>query len=1028
MSRARTFTPEQQEVINCFGEGLAVIAGAGSGKTTTLVEKCRKLLERRPEAKIAAISFTEKSALDLKSKMMESLGGDRVDWVTTIHGFCGGLLKEFPQEVGMEGEESVLNEAESLQLWNQVLEVLWTEDLSAELISAFEALLERESRQGLIALLARVRELRAFGVLDRLQEIRTADATALFVVGRFVCDRYDLLKKRRGKIDFSDLERFAVAMVQNPEIQKILHRRYDLILVDEFQDTNALQAELIRKMSRPDFSNLCVVGDPKQSIYRFRDADVSVFEEFCEDLPRLCTLTGNFRSLPNLLAYTNQLCSQLFAASEMRYDALQALRAPMRAPLGAMTSDSQKQGEPEFHGEVVELRISAPEDLARFLVGERDGPHAHFLKDTALLLRKIRGNEKWLQAIEAAGIPFFVGSGGLFWENPTIRECVALLRFWADPGNRLSGATFLRAPWIGVSDLALDRWLTGEGTQGDGLSLMEQFLNSAHFLSAPLRVLWERKWTVRPGELLLCLLEFQEIEAECGREILGLWHRVEELSRSGLSFYEVAREVSLALEEGRREREVPLPNSEENRLTVLTLHGAKGLEFSQVILVDFDDKAYAPDMPLLYWDRKLGAFLGPRTRGGDRDLSDPGEKRWRELERRKSRDESKRLFYVALTRAKNRLILACKDANVWKDSDKVSDGTIGNLLQVDFWRAWVDAVRPPTLLTPHSLGTVELQPGHQNQAILSRVASFDSLRAYPTYLGKALPKRPRHSVTEWALLARCERAYEWKFIRKRPGREGPEDQAQQDVAEELGVESSMAGGDGAEKGRSGAPEDWTELGTLIHQALSYCSYSRERGVAALQALRGNSLLDRTEFDLEPLIQWVESSGWMGEGGTATRRAWSELAFELPIDREVLVGSVDRVVMEQPNFATVLDFKVSPFFRTARKLSEAYRIQLLLYAYALKRLDESIQNVELKIANITPKGVQVVGVTADQIDVTVKRLSERAKQIVEGDSGVPNPGGQCRQCEWRKACDAAAGLEVGTGREDEALGNRQSPDP
>ena len=125
-------------------------------------------------------------------------------------------------------------------------------------------------------------------------------------------ERYDRLKRRRGALDFNDLEHGADRALENPAVREAYQRRFDLVLIDEFQDTNPVQARIILRFVKPDRSNLCVVGDPKQSIYRFRDADVSVFEDFCSKLPVNISLTWNFRSRPGILEFTNRVCKETF--------------------------------------------------------------------------------------------------------------------------------------------------------------------------------------------------------------------------------------------------------------------------------------------------------------------------------------------------------------------------------------------------------------------------------------------------------------------------------------------------------------------------------------------------------------------------------------------------------------------------------------------------------------------------------------------------------------------------------------------
>jgi len=434
------WTDEQRAVLESTGQGLAVMAGAGAGKTTVLVEKCSLLLARDPEARICAVSFTEKSASDLRLKL------SRFDlsrhWVTTIHGLCGLVIREFPESAGVQGDERIVSEPEALRLWNQAIETLWFDDRGPDHPEnvALQRLLAREGRTGLSGLLQRCRDLDASGLFrsDRVESSH-ADLADLLLTAKRVLAAYSDLKRSMGVMDFSDLEKFALEVMRDESARRVLRSRFSLILIDEFQDTNAVQAEILWSLAREDRSNLCVVGDPKQSIYRFRDADVSLFEELCEGLPINLSLSTNFRSQPEILDFVNELCSPAFQASELKY-------LPLNPGRGASISEP-----------VGRIDILQPEEFARHLIEAHRGGVAW--EKMAILMRRIRGNEHWIQALSRSGIPVAVGGGGLFWSDPRVLECVALLVWWAFPADEIAALEFLRSPWVRVSDDQIERWM-----------------------------------------------------------------------------------------------------------------------------------------------------------------------------------------------------------------------------------------------------------------------------------------------------------------------------------------------------------------------------------------------------------------------------------------------------------------------------------------------------------------------------------------------------------------------------------------
>ncbi len=958
--RGDTLTDEQRRVVESWGEGIAVLAGAGSGKTFTLVRKVRELLIRDPSARFAAVSFTEKSASDLRAKLTRltlELQGRPLQGhvVATIHGFCSSIIREYPREAGFDGDETMLSETEAASMWSQALDGLFFEELPPEVEIAFSKLSERESRNELYALLGRIRDLQANGVLVRME-----NAPELRVLAEYALERYDRLKRRRGALDFNDLELGAARALESDPVSEDYRKRFDLIMVDEFQDTNPVQARILTRLARPGLGNLCVVGDPKQSIYRFRDADVSVFEEFCSRMPVQVSLTRNFRSVPGILDFSNAVCAPAFTTSGMPYQTLTPGLEPHPETPPIETAE-----------------VRSPEDLARLIQGEV--ARGVLLSDMALLLRTIRGkNEKWLKALTAAGVPLAIESGGLLWNDPRARELACLLRWWANPANEIAGIAFLRAPWIGIPEAELEAWRKTDP------GMLHAFLRSNHPAARILRPLRLFPGRVRPGELFLKLLELPGVEDELGVAVLALWHRAEELSEEGLDFQRVADRIFAACDEDRRERAVPPPKN-AGQLRVMTVHGSKGLEFPHVILLDFPEVTKrASKTPLFFWDRERGAYLAGKDENGERLKKDPIEQGWKKLEAEKELAESKRVLYVALTRAKTRLLLILptteddkKREAILKHREKIADFTT-----VDFWRGWLEPA----------------MKGHPKITAPARPPAIREIDLEPPPAAKGpkpefLPRRPRHSVSEWNLLSRCERAYEWTVIR--PLAPTEDEEWKEFIAVEKAVEQKRADrAAGIEVGR--APKiPQSEIGTRVHRALEL---EEPSGLLELEKILGESA-----FRAAPVIRWMESSSWMRieEGG----RAWRELAFEIPIaggHAATLIGALDRLVREPDGRYTILDFKVTARKKTDAELLETYQTQLNLYAWALEGLvPESRGKIRALLIHIA--GGQVIEI---EVPLEPNRLAEfrvKAETILRGKPGEPQPSSLCEVCEHLERC-------------------------
>ena len=919
-------SPQQKKVVETFGHGMAVMAGAGAGKTTTLVVKCAELLKQNPEARFAAVSFTEKSAGDLREKLAKNLDLTP-HWVMTIHGLCSAVIREFPREAGFDGEETMLSEIQAQLIWERAIESLWSEELPDVCQSSLESLLDREGRTGVFSLLKRIQSLETFGVIESLEQAHDGAAQELVVLARYVLERYERIKRRQGVLDFNDLEKGARLALKHERVREVYRKRFDLVLIDEFQDTNPVQAEIITKFVRSDFSNLCVVGDPKQSIYRFRDADLSIFEDFCVKLPEKHSLTWNFRSRPGIIDFTNEVCGPIFPVSEMNYEPLVAKR--------------EKAAETP----VVRLDVENPDDLAKFILSQSD----RGLENFALLLRKIRGAEKWLKSLTSAGVSIAVGSGGFFWEDPRVREMIAFLRWWDNPANSLSGAVFLRAPWCGVSDQEIDDWVKEDPT------FVAPFFRSDYVLARALKSMRDR--ALGPAQLLSELLITPEIEAELGAAYLGLWHRAEDISSRGLDFHSAVSELSTAVDQNRREREVPPPRN-VGQLQVLTLHSSKGLEFDHVILIDFAGKTRAANAPLLFWDRYQGAFLGARDEDGERDRD--VEKTWRELEKKKDLAESKRLFYVALTRARERLILVCPPEKVSKTEKEpeASPTVYKDVASEDNWRGWIERV---------SIEKAELKSiSKASQATLK-----NEWRRTPNK-NSARSVRPRHSVTEWSVLSTCPQKYFWTYIQP---------PAQGNFQDQKIFEFSLTENQGVTQ---------RELGTRVHACLEKMDFP------SLELLEHEVGSDR--LNSKTLIDWAKTSDLM----KSAKRSWSELAFEIPVGSEILVGAIDRL-FEVENGFHLVDFKVTQKEKDPRALLETYQTQMELYAHAISRLAGAKKPIRAALVAISPRKVQEIEVSLGGI--ALDALSQLAAKIVSKGESTPTPSSACATCEFREQCPA-----------------------
>ena len=958
---------KQIEIIETFGKGQSVVAGAGCGKTTTLVAKCLALLARNPKARFCAVSFTEKSVRDLREALTRGLGQellgvatqlDSAHWVKTLHGLCYAVLKEFPTAAGLQGGERILLEDEVQRIWEQSVKTLWTSTDNEEISLVLERLLSVYNRDQLENLFKKLRSLMSFGVEEKI----TFEMADVWLVFQSIYHRYQHAKNRIGGLDFNDLELLALRALKDQSVSEYYQNHFDLVLVDEFQDTNPLQGSILERFVKPNFTNLCIVGDPKQSIYRFRDADVSVFQDLTARVPSQHLLDINYRSRPSIIEFVNQVCRKAFAESLLPYEPL----------ISGRTEDA-----PEIE-RVSKLVIENEMDLAQFLKSEANA--GVDLSEYVILARSVRKEKiiKYLKALEVAEVPYLLGSGGRFYSDPRVKELNSFLRGWISPENTLSQAVALRAPWIGINDVTLFKW-----SQNGGQSYFDQFFSeNIHPLAQALKAQFEsplRANLYRPGQILEALLNVEGLDEELYLSIVSLWHKAEGLSSQGQRFEEVVQYFSSAIDHEKIEKEIPAP-TERGMVRVLTVHSSKGLQFPRVILLDFDGEYRSPAAQQdLIWDRKKGVHLYVRDEEGSREKKNLENIKWAEVEKSAQIAESKRVFYVALTRAQEKLIL------VWKkeiNRSKASEAPDFNPYRSDHWRGWVEASgEPKTLefLRPES-EPLKLEPERKlnlelNQ--LTKIQNFDSQSF-----------RPRHSPSEWLILNQCAYRYHLKFTANGLSENEEIFETETEIEPELTDQEREAG-------PVSSSTSIAEKGSRIHRFLELEDWTGLRGEFAPEIQEEVICAAQIAMTVKPGIE-----------------VYKEFGFEVPLsNHEALVGMMDRLeINEAQKLIRVVDYKFTSKLKSPDELMKSYGLQLRLYVWAASKMVDFIpEQIEAELIHFTESSMfervplKINLKDLEDTGAEVKSLYDKARL----KSGAPKLGDYCRYCEFVSRCPVFA---------------------
>lgn len=726
---------EQRPAVEKRGCDVLVTAGAGTGKTRTLVARYLSLLaDGLPLRAIVAITFTRKAEQEMRNRVrtavmryvaQPNLPEAELDhWrglyrqldaarIGTIHSLCGEILRSHPAEAGIDPRFETLEEGQATLLRNDALEqaLAWAAD-DAQAATLF-ALVGVEALHETLDNLLR-RRLDTQEVLDRFPadvtmhwqaQLRTrqegdvslstldmqvaAAYPALCRLFAVACERYAALKRMTNWLDFDDLEAQALALLRDrPAVRTHWQQQVQAILVDEFQDTNDRQRELVTLLNGKR-GCVFIVGDAKQSIYRFRGADVRVFREEQRRVQaengKVFPLQVSYRAHRELLLGLNDLLRPILGEHDDP-------ERPWVEPFAELLTDSA-HAETGFSMPHIELLLAIgtkgggalqraaaalAERIVQLVEVERpivcvDGavrPVSY--GDVAILCRASSSFEVYETALEQSGVPFVAVAGGGFYSRPEIRDLLNALQVLADPNDDLALAGLLRSPTIALSDVDLYRLSQGQDPYRAAPSWWE-LLHISKGLARLSPV--GRKRAARARDLIQRLhdLAGRVIVADLLKAFLDATDYRAALIRAGQQ--REARNVSKLLadahscglvgvgafleyvqglrDSGVREGEARTPA--EGVAQIMSVHQAKGLEFPVVVLGDATHVPNVRNGVLL--DRDLGVLLP--LKGEDKAMPVMYElAKAREKEQEEA--ESDRLLYVAATRARDKLIInAC---------------------------------------------------------------------------------------------------------------------------------------------------------------------------------------------------------------------------------------------------------------------------------------------------------------------------------------------------------------------------------
>ena len=599
---------QYEAVINTDGPCL-VIAGAGSGKTKVLTHKIAYLMQEKDIKpwNILAITFTNKAANEMKERVEALVGDDAKDmWIGTFHSICVKILRRFIDRIGFDHSFVIFDTSDQRSLIKECLKDLKIDDkMLTDRIVQFE-------------------------ISNAKNDMKEPEEYEAMVKGDYrrekIASVYNLYQRRlkeNNAIDFDDIINYAIKIFrENDDVLDYYTNKFNYILVDEYQDTNKSQFTLIRLLAKAH-GNITVVGDNDQGIYSFRGADISNILNFEKDFKgtKIIKLEQNYRCTQNILNAANSVIKN----NEVKYKK-------------KLWTENEEGALPTFH-------VSDDEyDEGRYIVEEinhlrREDYYKY--SDFAILYRMNSQSRAIEEILRREDIPYKIVGGLKFYERKEIKDIIAYLRLINNPSDNLALKRIINEPKRGIGKTSLDKiQAISEQTgipmyqiikEADQYGLSRVYSNAQGFIEV-IEDLISKKDEYTITELIKHTLKetgyTKALEDENSIEAENRIENLEEFLTVAVQFEEeeADNDLSTFLEGITLSSDIDGMDEEEESVTLMTLHSAKGLEFPVVFLVGMEE----------------GIFPGYKSIGEPKEL-----------------EEERRLCYVGITRAKNNLYLTC---------------------------------------------------------------------------------------------------------------------------------------------------------------------------------------------------------------------------------------------------------------------------------------------------------------------------------------------------------------------------------
>ncbi|MCW1892031.1 MAG: ATP-dependent helicase [Candidatus Uhrbacteria bacterium] len=981
----------QREAVS-HGEGpLLIVAGAGTGKTTVLTRRYAWLLKEKglkPE-NILALTFTEKAAGEMEDRVLQLLPNGTYDfWISTFHGFCQRILEEKGLEIGLPNRFKLLTQTDGWLMLKRRLE-----DLP---LNHYRPLGNPQKFLG--ALLSHVSRAKDENVSPEdyqrfaLESVLDGDSEFVDSERKRLQELADLsffyrkIMRDEGALDFGDLIQETLRLFrERPGVLKELRQRFPYILVDEFQDTNWAQYELVKLLtdgevvvdgkSVPRPRNVTVVGDDDQAIYKFRGASLANILQFRDDYPDAKTvyLTDNYRSKQEILdlAYNFIVLNNPNRLEVKLQDTgLSKRLTAFRSSGGGVRGLWYPSIEEEAHGVAKQIADLKAEDASLTW------------NDIAILVRSNDGAEPFVDALDHLSIPFrFYALRGLY-AKPIILDLVnaltllihqqdspALWRVLNMPTVDIAAADAAQLTFYADEKKGIGLWqachdvMAIPGISEAGKKLVTGVVSKIEKLSEdakrerPLKVL---QFVLEQFGLLSYILNLPEREKIEGIDLLnGFANRIKryEANTAGANLKGFLDELTSEIESGEEGALKANPDDGPELVKILTIHASKGLEFKHVFIVSMVDQRFPtrrrPDpIPL------PEGLVKERLTEGDAHL-----------------EEERRLFYVAVTRA--------KDSVTFTGADDYGGSR---------------AKKPSPFLTEAGIAVTNAHRASDTSLLSLRHA--ERIEGPETNVRELFPLKRRFSYTQLAAFRSCPLQYKFAHLYRIP--------ILGSYQKSFGQSVHMALHDILKlHADRGAMQQESLFGPLLEVG--------EQGVAGFR-------VSPEEAEVIYQSRWIDEwypdrakhDEYFAEGIKAIRAFVRECqehppnpkSLELPFDWRIgqhsIKGAIDRMDELPDGSIAIYDYKTGQA-KAEDDLTAEDKEQLRMYQLAMEEKGEKVSRLAL---------VYVRGMVTTDVDVLegeakvafTEKLLDRMNAILTSDY-EPSPSSfVCRFCDFKNICE------------------------